>query len=85
MHGVGETSSQVFDGPGPYRPKSKMGPFHGLALIVLQILTRSPSPTQSTEPGSNFVELRCGNRMFHNARMTAIYFTDTMENIYIKV
>ncbi|KAK1303089.1 Cysteine-rich receptor-like protein kinase 2 [Acorus calamus] len=62
-----------------------MGPFRGLALIVLLILTCSPSLTRSAEPESNFVELRCGNRTFHNARMTAVYFTDNMENIYIKV
>ncbi|KAK1303064.1 Cysteine-rich receptor-like protein kinase 2 [Acorus calamus] len=62
-----------------------MGSFRGLALIVLLILTCSPSLTRSAELESNFVELRCGNRTFHNARMTAIYFTDNMENIYTKV
>ncbi|KAK1301943.1 Cysteine-rich receptor-like protein kinase 2 [Acorus calamus] len=31
------------------------------------------------------MEQRCWNRTFHNARMTAIYFTDNMENIYKKV
>ncbi|KAK1268680.1 Cysteine-rich receptor-like protein kinase 2 [Acorus gramineus] len=59
-----------------------MGPFRGLALIVLLILTSSPSPTRSAEPGSNFVERRCGNRPFHhNATQASIYFTANMESL----
>ncbi|KAK1326249.1 Cysteine-rich receptor-like protein kinase 2 [Acorus calamus] len=42
---------QVFGGPGPSSPKSTMGPFRGLALIVLLILTRYPSPIQSNRLG----------------------------------
>ncbi|KAK1303084.1 Cysteine-rich receptor-like protein kinase 2 [Acorus calamus] len=63
-----------------------MGPFCGLALNVLLILIRSPSPTRSAEPESNFVELRCGTRQFpNNVTRAVIYFTANMETISNKV
>ncbi|KAK1325134.1 Cysteine-rich receptor-like protein kinase 2 [Acorus calamus] len=59
-----------------------MGPFRGLALIVLLNLIRSPALTRSAEPGSNLVELRCGTRLFHhNATQAATYFTANMESL----
>ncbi|KAK1301482.1 Cysteine-rich receptor-like protein kinase 2 [Acorus calamus] len=63
-----------------------MGPFRGLSLIVLLILTRSPSPTRSAEPGSNFVELRCETRQLpNNVTQAVIYYTANMETISNKV
>ncbi|KAK1301939.1 Cysteine-rich receptor-like protein kinase 2 [Acorus calamus] len=63
-----------------------MGPFRGLALIVLLILTRSLSPTQSPERGSNFMERRCETRQLPNNVTQAIkYIVANMETIYNKV
>ncbi|KAK1302071.1 Cysteine-rich receptor-like protein kinase 2 [Acorus calamus] len=63
-----------------------MGPFRGLALIVLLILTHSPSLTRSAEPGRNFMELRCRNSpLSNNLTKEVNYFTDTMETISNKV
>ncbi|KAK1301475.1 Cysteine-rich receptor-like protein kinase 2 [Acorus calamus] len=80
------TSSQVFDGPGPSSPKSTMGPFRGLALIVLLILTRSLSQTQSAEWGSNFVEHRCEtNHLPNNVTQAVMNVVANLETISNKV